>query len=253
MTILNLSVSDTVACLSRVASSVIVKWFEIEVTDNSKKYTEFFWQFGVNSSFLFLTLLTVQTYVIIKYPIRSRLAMTKKKVVFMIGTVWTVSLVLALLEINDISKDKRMYFWIANISVLELATIIQIIMKIFIIREIFLPRDPLLNNTRNKQQKEVAKTIIIMIFVLIVTALPYFIAKQIEYITRICDGNYDLTVKFAYYYEPIAMMNFVVNPIVYSLRLKDYRKSLFYIFIYHKKANQLTLTRDTSKTVSTKV
>ncbi|XP_046845922.1 rhodopsin, GQ-coupled-like [Xenia sp. Carnegie-2017] len=178
ITILNLSLSDTMACSARVASSIIVKWWDIEVNNKSKIYTEFFWQFGVVGSFFFLTLLTVQTFMIVKYPIRSRLAMTRRRVLLIIGIVWVMSLALALPEIDDISKDKRHYFFLATISVLEFATIIQIIMKIFIIKEILSPIEMMTNDFRNEQQREVAKTVILLNAILMVTAIPYFIFKQ---------------------------------------------------------------------------
>ncbi|XP_046859218.1 uncharacterized protein LOC124452675 [Xenia sp. Carnegie-2017] len=254
MTILSLSISDTMACSARVASSVIVKWWDFDLTEKSRIYTEFFWQFGVNGSFLSLTLLTLQTFMIVKYPVKSRLAMSSGRVVFMIGILWVVSLGLALPEIDDISKDTRKYFFVATVSVLEMATLVQIIVKILIIREILSPSEALRSGIQHKYQREVAKTVIILIFILIVTALPYFIAKQIEYIRRIKDGSYNLTIKFPYYYEPIAIANFVANPIVYSFRLRDYRKSLLFLFFHYKKnKNHAPLINQSNKTMVTKV
>ncbi|XP_046860180.1 cannabinoid receptor 1-like [Xenia sp. Carnegie-2017] len=252
MTIINLSISDAMASSAKVASSIVAKWWEIEISEKWQIYTNVLWQFGLIGSFFFLTLLTVQSYMIVKYPVKSRFFMTRRRVVFIIGIGWVVSLGLALPEIDDISKNTRIFF-VATVSVLELATVIQVFMKIFIIREILAPRETLTSDTRNKKQREVAKTVIILNLILIVTALPYFIAKQIEYITRINDRASGLMVLFSYYYEPVAIVNFVVNPIVYALRLKDYRNSLISLFIRCKNYNHAPFVRVSSKTTTTKV
>jgi hypothetical protein len=125
-----------------------------------------------------------------------------------------------------------LYIYIGNIAVLELAVAIQVVLKIFIAVEILSSRHSILNvETLNQKQQDVAKTVMILNAILIVTAFPYFLAKQIEYVERLGDSNSrSLLQKFAYYYEPVALLNFVLNAILYSLRLQDYRRSLLALF-----------------------
>ena len=82
------------------------------------------------------------------------------------------------------SLDQLMKIYIAQISVLELSVLVQVILKVFIIREIMKRRretEVLVSAEQsNTKHREIAKTIVILNVILIVTTFPYFVAKQIE-------------------------------------------------------------------------
>ena len=188
---------------------------------------------------MLLTFLTIQIYLIAKYPIRSKLMISGKKIGLSCILIWILAILLGLSNIAyirpDLSLGQLMKIYIAQISVLELSVLVQAILKVLIIREIMKngPETEVLVNAEqsNTKHKEIAKTIVILNVILIVTAFPYFVAKQIEYLYKLEVIQDDVLARlFSNNYEPIAALNFALNPILYSLRLSDYRRSLIVLF-----------------------
>ncbi|CAB4035110.1 adenosine receptor A1-like [Paramuricea clavata] len=234
ITILNLALADFIACAGLFFELLFYQIEDAETLFLVINKVIFFRMFGQSASFLLLTLLTVEIYLIIKYPMKSRVMLTDKKAVLSCAFVWLLAIGLGLCEISYVWTDLFLYFYIGNIAVLELTVAIQVVLKIFIAVEILSSRHSILNvETLNEKQQDVAKTVMILNAILIVTAFPYFLAKQMEYVERLGgrDSNSrSLRQKFAYYYEPVALLNFVLNAILYSLRLQDYRRSLLVLF-----------------------
>ena len=232
ITILNLSFADFTACL---ANFLITLPFLMKqnwtLFRGHAEILSFLWMFGSGASFMQLTLLTAQIYMIIKYPMERRLLLTGRRIILACAMVWTLAIGLGLCEIAHIWSDSPFHFYIGNIAVLELTVIIQVVLKILIVVEIFRSRESF-ENTENRNHRNVAKTVIMLNVILIVTALPYFMAKQIEFITRIngSSNSDELLENFPYHYQPICLLNFVVNPVLYSLRMQDYRRSLIALF-----------------------
>ena len=86
-----------------------------------------------------------------------------------------------------IKTIKALYIFIANIAVIEVVVVFQVVVKILIAVEFLSSRHKLLNGKPqlNSKQRDVAKAIIILNVILIVTAFPYFLAKQLEYFQRL--------------------------------------------------------------------
>ena len=226
ITILNLSIADFIACIGNFLISLLSQIKDSETLKRAATPISFFWMFASSASFMLLTLLTAQMYIIIKYPIRSKLALTGKNIVLACMTIWVLAVGLGLTDITHIWFDSPYYFYISNIAVLELAVAIQVLLKILIVVEMYSNRESI-RNAKNRKQNDVAKTVMMLNVILIVTAFPYFLAKQIEYIETLkCSNSESLLINFPYYYQPICLLNFVVNPVLYSLRMQDYRHSL---------------------------
>lgn len=233
ITIINLAFADLIACVSNFFDVGLIK--ELGMADSTTFIVvRFFLIFGVSASFILLTLLTVEAYVVTKYPIRGRLMLTEIKTAMFCLIVWLLAVPCGLSNIAYLFTrhfELLMKVYIAQMAVLELAAVIQVILKILIIREIMKSQRDLTEHQNNRHIKEVAKTIIILNVILMVTAFPYFVAKQLEFLWKLRHISGDpLLWRFSNYYEPIAAINYVANPILYSLRLPDYRRTLFEIF-----------------------
>ena len=234
-TILNLSIADLIAGLSHFLTVSLQTQFNASNPIIPIVYTtfNFFWLFGAGGSFLLLALLTAETYVIVKYPIQSRTMLSATKVRSFCAGVWILAILLGIsnipYKIFDTPLERSMKIYIAQIAVLELAVLAQVLLKVLIIREIIISEHDIeaSGEHRNNKRREIAKTIMILNVMLIVTAFPYFVAKQIEYLYKLdVIGGNQLWRLFSNYYEPVAVLNFALNPILYSLRLSDYRRSL---------------------------
>ena len=190
-----------------------------------------------------LTFLTMQIFFITKYPMKSRYWLTTTKIIlFEIG----VCLFAVLLGLSSIAW-LRNYHWkkclkiyIARIAILQVATVVQVILNIRVVTLIIRSGQ----NTGNAQitkHKNIAKTVMILTLILFFTAFPYVLFKQLEYLARLeYIGGRGETAKLlsniSVVYTPIALLNFTSNPILYSLRLPDYRNTLL-AFIGRKKIN----------------
>ncbi|CAB4020500.1 ---NA---, partial [Paramuricea clavata] len=120
--------------------------------------------------------------------------------------------------------------WTAHIGVLQIALVVQIVLIIQVAIEI-IRSGRSTGNPQNAKHKNIAKTVIILTPILFLTAFPYFLLKQLQFLARLGYFDHDKTAgsllhNLSYRYAPIAMLNFAANPILYALRLPDYRETL---------------------------
>ena len=226
-TILNLSIADLIAAASHFMT--VGMHVGLGTLKKIEGIVQFFWMFGTGGSFLLLSWLTIQTYIIVRYPIRSRLMLSRKRIAISCAVIWAMAILMGLCNISYLhapfSFEQVMMIYIAQVGVLELAAVVQVLLKVLIIKEILKSgRNAEVSTEHQNKHREIAKTIVILNVVLIITAFPYFVAKQIECLNRL--GVVGNETMFADYYESVAVLNFALNPILYSLRLIDYRRSL---------------------------
>ena len=240
ITILSLAFADLITCISGFCAWGWKHLVSENIgLDQYFTFVDFFYAFGTSASFLTLTFLTMQIFFITKYPMKSRYWLTTTKVILLgIG----VCLFAVLLGLSNIAWLR--YHWrkclkihIARIAILQVATVVQVILNIRVVTLIIRSGQ----NTGNAQitkHKNIAKTVIILTLVLFFTAFPFLLFKLIEFVARLKYFGGAETAKLfsniAFVYKPINLLNFTTNPILYSLRLPDYRNT-FLVFIGKKK------------------
>ena len=240
ITIISLATADLISCISGFC---LWGWKYLipEYTDEYFQYADFFWMFGCSGSFLMLTFLTVQIFIITKYPMKSRYWLTTRKIIIIEIGHWLLAILLGFSNIAWLRYDwkKCMKIYIAQIAVLQVATFVQIILNIKVAIEI-IKSGRITGNTQITKHKDIAKTVMILTLILFITAFPYFLFKQLEFLSNLKYFGKSETVEIlaaiSLGYTPIAYLNFVANPILYSLRLSDYRNSLL-AFVGKKKRN----------------
>ena len=238
ITILSLATADLISCISAFC---IWGWKYFTHGQDELYFTiaDFLWMFGASGSFLMLTFLTVQIFIITKFPIKSRCWLTTTKIILLGMGLWVLSVLLGLSNIAWLHYHWKKAFkiYIAQIAILEVATATQVILNIRIAIEI-IRSGRVTGNAHVTKHKNIAKTVMILTVILFFTAFPYFVFKQLEHLARLQHFGKSNTGKvlfaISYCYTPIALLNFVANPILYSLRLPDYRNSLL-AFICKKK------------------
>ena len=230
VTILNLAIADLISCIS-----VFFLWGGIFFIPENLTYydiTSFGWGFGSSASFLWLTFLSVQIFVITKFPLKGRYWFTTLKIVLVGIAVWLFAFLLGLSHITPVfylPETMNLKIWTAQIGVLQIAVVVQIVLNIQVAIEI-IRSGRSSGNPHNAKHKNIAKTVIILTLILFLTAFPYFLLKQLTFLVRLGYFGQDKTVAvllyFYYCYRPIAMLNFAANPILYALRLPNYRQTL---------------------------
>jgi hypothetical protein len=234
VTILNLAIADLISCMSS-----FFLWGRPFFIQNSELYyllyydiTIFGWGFGSSASFLWLTFLSVQIFVITKFPLKGRYWFTTLKIVLVGIAVWLFAFLLGLTQITyrfHLPERMGLKIWSARIGVLQIAVVVQIVLNIQVAFEI-IRSGRSSGNPQNAKHKNIAKTVIILTMILFLTAIPYFVFRQLQFLVRLgYFGQYKteaVLLYFFYCYRPIAMLNFAANPILYALRLPDYRQTL---------------------------
>jgi hypothetical protein len=185
------------------------------------------------ASFFMLTFFTLQIFMLTKYPFKSRLFLTQGKTVLVTLAIWLFSFLSGFSEIADnyFSLRTCLKIFVAQISVLEFSVFIQIVLNIHIIIAIKKSeRSTGEHSCQNSKHKNIAKTVMILTLILFFTAFTSSVFKLIEFIFRLGHLGHSKSAKiFAdifYCYVPIMTLNFTANPILYALRLRDYRRTL---------------------------
>ena len=230
LTVLNLAAADLISCIS--FSSIYGDSFFLNYYHEIYYAIVFFsWMFGVSASFLMLTFLTLQTFLAIKFPFQSRNWLTRCKIISICTLLWVFSFLLGLGDISWLRFQGNLTFkiYVGELGILLCAIIIQVILNIQITIEIRRSR-PITGNATKNRHRNIAKTVIILTVILYLTAFPYFMLRQLRYLVRLGIFGQDKTAgklyAIAYLYQPIAMLNFVVNPVLYAFRLDVFKKSL---------------------------
>ncbi len=243
--ILNLAIADLISCISAFWLWGGMIFFKVNASQLYCGITNFGTDFGISASFLFLTFLTVQIFLITKFPIKTRYWFTTLKIVSVDIVIWVFAFLLVLtrgsclVSFFSLPYSTNVKILAAHFGVMLITLVVQFILNILVIVEI-IRSGRSSGNAENTKHGKIAKTVVILSLILFTTAFPYFVLRQIEIIVYILDyfvksKTGDVISYLSYCYAPIAMVNFAANPIIYALRLPDYRQTLL-VFIGKRKS-----------------
>ena len=182
-----------------------------------------FW-ITVEASFLTIFVMSLERYIAILHPFKAGRWLSKSRTIQSCILTWIVSGLCGLCMIFYAEKTRLFLACVFEITILVTCFLYY---KIFIKlaeRRACLPSQLNGNHGNSDLQREYQLTTVVAVLtlILIVTVLPYTIAGQISILTS---DNPRLTT-FLLYYLPIELSNFVLNPIVYALRLPKYRHAI---------------------------
>ena len=232
ITILSLATADMISCVFGFCIWGYRTFFASKPRQLYFIIVDFGWAFGFSASFLMLTFLTVQIFLVTNFPMKGRYWLTTTKIKkFGIG-IWLFAIPLGLTNIAYLYFSLRtsLNVYIAQIGILEVATVVQVVLHIQVAVVIVKSGRHISANAEITKHKKIAQTVIILSIILFFTAFPYFLFKQLEYLLRLeyfgQSETGQILYAISYCYTPIAVLNFVANPVLYSLRLPSYRNSL---------------------------
>lgn len=241
ITILNLAIADFLSCVTCFFQWLNYHDFNIiNFTKNEirlyKDIFQFGWSLSTGASYLFLTFFSMQIFVLTKHPLKSRFMFTTPKVLLACIGVWLFSIPVGFCHLMHKFPpfDRKLIFgkfWLARLAFLNFLTLVQLILNIYVTIQIIRSGRNAKDDCRhNNKHRNMAKTVVILTAILFITTFPFLTLRQIEFVLRMNNTKIGNLHEVAYLFYPLLLMNFVANPILYSLRLTDYRRT-FLAFI----------------------
>ncbi len=221
--VMNLAVSDCLTCLfapSFLVMYVLPGWYWI--------FKLFVWWFGT-VSLVSIASISIDRFLLVAYPIKHHIFMKGKVIILWLAAIWIMSCTLPLKGLFYESKNNEI-----------IAVIIMIISVVIYVCTYWQLRKQAKNialqNSRESRAQEIRilkekkflKTIILIACVAFLSTVPSMLFFQIyDSLTR---WN-DILVKiFIEIFTFIFYTNFAVNPIIYVIRLPNYRKTFYLLY-----------------------
>lgn len=246
--IANLAIADFITGLNSIG--FWIEGFHPFSPDVKNALLCVFWV-TVQVSFYTIFVMSTERLVAIVFPFRAALLMSKKKTVFYCGLVWFVAVLCAsLMYVNT----TRLHF--------ALTVVFEIVISIIVIEYVFVFRQlralwqhskkrvvytdqkngaacpPAKQTTDVQREYQVTVVVVTLAVILVVTVFPYMIATQIllacTEFSSSCAIDQATLHSFMWYYFPIELLNFALNPVVYAWRLPKYRKAFLLTFCLRK-------------------
>ena len=183
--------------------------------------------FSAGSSLLTLTALSMDRCFAICRPMRHKTIVTKTKAKIVTAIIWMASLTLPLLEIFYHGSALAKY--LQTVGVVCCYSII-VVGGIFTVRHVRAKSRQIvslhqdqgtshLTASLNQRNKQVAKTIALVVFVFTLCWIP------IAYLTGI-EINEARNYRVYFWFATVGLANSIVNPLIYFYRQPNYRKAL---------------------------
>lgn len=231
--IINLSVSDCLTSLCAPFSSYVPL---------IHLHTEFFTHFAViwvaNASFLSITSISIDRFLMVTLPIKHRIFVKGKVMAIWIAAIWILScLISAFNFFFSFKKHKGVAVHIIGASLVALATVMYAFTYCKLKKQ---SRNIALENSSESRAQEIRihkeqkflNTIIIIACIAFASLFPSLAFFQIYLSLGFASDSRVFTTcrKILTY---VFFTNFAVNPIIYVVRLQNYRKT-FYLLYYKK-------------------
>ena len=228
--VMNLSVSDCLPCLLYPSLRVYPKMYLI--------YAILIVPWLTTVSLLSITSISIDRFLIVAYPVKYRTIMTGKVMVPWLTAIWIVSCVIpAWTKFSESESSTK----ISERAHLAFSVILIILSSVMYSSTYYkLKRQSgniaLQNSTETRAQgirmlkeKRFLKTIIIIqcvTFICVVPSLVFFL------IMHVITPEFQRTVSFLALALPtyLLQINFAVNPLIYFLRLPNYRKTFYAMY-----------------------
>ena len=222
ITIINLAAADLAVC-----ANVFFKEIERHVGTKELRTVNYIYvmytllNLAISASFMLLAFFSLQVYTVTKFPFKAPHFWTRNRVVLCCVGIWLLAVLLGLNSIFYLHLDLNKWNKWSTVQVVVwiIIVIIQIVLEILTCWEIFKTRRNS-GQSRSPIHRQITTTVMIMVAIQLFTAFPFVVMNQL------LRGDIYLRKEITTYMKPIVLLNFYVNPIIYFLRLPDYKSSL---------------------------
>lgn len=181
---------------------------------------------GFTASFFMLFLLSIEVYIVTRYPLTAHLKLNKRKTLWIIILLWLAAVVLA--SSNFWQNDYPFETFIIVVFALEIAVMAVLLFRVLIILNVRRNRREIAQLMPGSQTDNGLTVSFLLLFVVyLVTAFPYFVVEQVHLLWHIKpDWNISFDHAAIAYTAPLAHINYFINPLIYAYRMPDYRNGL---------------------------
>ena len=231
--VVNLSVSDCLTCLLYLILNIR--------RISSHLISGFFIDLMVGVSFVSIASISIDRFLMVSYPIRHRILMKGKILVFWIAAIWIVKVLISFsLIISDLSyTNERRGVCVYNLIVIILSSVVYSSTYYKLKKQ---SRNMTLQNSaegraqemRILKEKQFLKTIIIIACIAFICIVPFtilfFLYNSLSFIANDMQAFLIVFAACTFIYQ----INFAVNPLIYILRLPNYRKTFYLLYCKRK-------------------
>ena len=228
----NLAISDCI-----VGASAFCHFLSEEImTSFSFPFSEILWMANL-TSLLGICMMAVERAVCIEKPHTWTQILPLKRILQIMAGNWVLALTLAIL-VHYFSVVMSFIFLVLFFIPMIVTSLVYINMYIKIRRSTKVHGETEQNSAvaieerrNNMMQRKVGTFVLILVLILIISVSPLYITLFVEVSCEVLNCEFIETVdKVEYYFRLLAIMNHVVNPIIYAWKISLYRQAFWKIF-----------------------
>ena len=236
--VINLSASDCMMCIFSLAlyttprTNVLYPFFSFFV----------FWM-GL-ASFVSITSVSIDRFVMVTYVIKYRILMNGKFMISWISTIWIFSCAIPLFRLFSAryDLDSRRVLYIFSVIIIILSSVMYSSTYYKLRKQ---SRSIALQNSNGNHAQEIRilkekrflRTIIIIASIAFLCFIPYLVCSVLYSYLRLLEDNLQAFLVLQAVCTAIFYINFAVNPSIYVLRLPSYRKTFYILYCRRKTAS----------------
>ena len=240
--VMNLAVSD---CLI----SLYYSFMHVELNLSTRLFFPpifyLFLNWFKSVSFVSITSISIDRFLIVAYPMKYRILMKGKVMILWIAAVWIMCCVIPLfLVLSDIreTKSSEILKIICNVIVIALSAVMYSSTYRKLKKQ---SRNIALQNSTESRAQEIRilkekrflKTIIIIACIAFVCIVPPMLTYLMHVSLGLPVDNLAFIMAIRVFYI-LYFINFAVNPLIYILRLPNYRKTFYLIYCKRRTASR---------------
>ena len=230
-----LAISDCIVGASAFCL-VITELVTGRTTTLSLAFTKIAWM-GTLMSLLSVCLMAVERAVCIEKPHTWTQILPLKRILQIMAGNWVLALTLAIIK-HYYNVVMSFIFLVLFFIPIIVTSLVYINMYIKIRRSTKVHGETEQNSAvaieerrNNMMQRKVGTFVLILVLILIISVSPLYITLFVEVSCEVLNCKFIETVdKVEYYFRLLAIMNHVVNPIIYAWKISLYRQAFWKIF-----------------------
>ena len=237
--LINLSTSDFMTCIFCLVLHITPR------TNILYSYFSIFVSWVGLASFVSITSVSIDRFVMVTYAIKYRILMNGKVMTLWISAIWIVSCPIPLFQLlsDRHGLDSGRLLYIFSVIIIILSSVMYSSTYYKLKKQ---SRCIALQNSNGNHAQEIRilkekrflRTIIIIASIAFVCFIPYLVFTVLYSYLGLIEDNRQALLVFHAVCISIFYINFAVNPSIYVLRLPNYRKTFYILYCRRKTASQ---------------